>query len=121
MALTVEVVPRQNKPPRKVHSITEAGRQMLQAWADQPVTSSASLKTFVMRLILAGNFSQAGLIAHLQQRHAQIAAHHAALEQTGGTLVEGADLGQRLALDYALDLAAAELAWLESTLKQLAQ
>ncbi len=28
--VTVEVIPRQDKPPRKIYTITEAGRQVLQ-------------------------------------------------------------------------------------------
>jgi DNA-binding PadR family transcriptional regulator len=118
--VTVEVVPHQNKPPRKIYSITGAGRQVLQEWADQPVRSSLSLKAFVMRLILAGSFSRAGLIAHLQQRRDQVTAHYAALEQTVGALDEEADL-KRLALDYGLALATIELAWLDSTLNRLFQ
>jgi PadR family transcriptional regulator AphA len=118
--VTVEVIPQKNKPPRKIYSITEAGRQVLQEWAEQPVASNLSLKAFVMRLILAGSFSSAQLIAHLQQRRAQVAAHHTVLEQTVTVLDERVDL-QRLALDYGLALATTELAWLESTLSQLSQ
>jgi PadR family transcriptional regulator AphA len=119
--VTVEVVSRQDKPPRKIYSITEAGRQMLQEWADQPVAPGASLKTFLMRLILASNLSPSGLIAHLQQRHTQVASHQLALEQTAAGMDENIDLGERLALDYALAVATAELAWLDSTLAQLSQ
>ena len=118
--VTVKVIPHQNKPPSKVYSITEAGRQELHEWVNQPVTNNPSLKAFVMRLILAGSFSQARLVAHLQQRRDQVTAHHVALEQTVEALDEGADL-QRLALDHALALATAELAWLDSTLNRLSR
>jgi PadR family transcriptional regulator AphA len=119
--VTVEVVPRQDKPPRKIYSVTDAGRQVLRRWMDQPVPSDASLKAFVMHLILASNLSPASLIARLQQRRAQVAAHHLALEQTAQTTDEGIDLGERLALDYGLALATAELAWLDRTLARLPQ
>ncbi|MBE9507338.1 MAG: PadR family transcriptional regulator [Chloroflexi bacterium] len=115
---TVEVVPRQAKPPRKIYSITGAGRQVLREWIDQPVKSDAPLKAFVMRLILASNFSHADLIAHLQGRRAQVAAH---LERTAGAMNEGLDLGERLALDYGVAVATAELAWLDNTLDRLSQ
>jgi DNA-binding PadR family transcriptional regulator len=118
--VTVEVVPHQNKPPRKIYSVTETGRQILQEWANRPVTPSPSLRAFVMRLILAGSFSQARLVAHLQQRRNQVTAHQATLEQTAEALDEEADL-QRLALDYGLALAITELAWLDSTLNRLSQ
>ena len=119
--VTVEVVPRQDKPPRKIYSVTDAGRQVLRRWMDQPVPSDASLKAFVMHLILASTLSPASLIARLQQRRAQVAAHHLALEQTAQTMDEGIDLGERLALDYGLAVATAELAWLDRTLARLPQ
>jgi DNA-binding PadR family transcriptional regulator len=119
--VTVEVDSRQDRPSRKIYSITETGRQALEEWVNQPAGPNASMKAFVMRLILADNLSQAGLIAQLHQRRAQVAAHRATLEQTAGVQDDGADLGQRLALDYGIALATTELAWLDSTLNQLFQ
>jgi DNA-binding PadR family transcriptional regulator len=119
--VTVEVVSRQDKPPRKIYSITEAGRQVLQEWLGQPIGSGVSLKAFLMRLVLASNLSQAGLVAYLEQRRTQVAAHQLDLEQTAGVMDEGMDLGERLALEYGLAVAAAELDWLESTLAQQSQ
>jgi PadR family transcriptional regulator AphA len=119
--VTVEVVSRNDKPPRKIYTITEAGRQALREWMDQPVGSGVSLKAFVMRLILASNLSQAGLIAHLQQRRAQVATHRGALEQAAKAMDERIDLGERLALDYGLAVATAELVWLDNTLTRFSQ
>jgi PadR family transcriptional regulator AphA len=118
--LSVEVVPHHNKPSRKVYSITEAGRQTWQEWADQPVVPANSLKAFLMRLSLANSFSSARLIEHLQQRQARVAAHYAALTESVEMLAERSDV-QHLTLDYGLALAAAELAWLDSTLDRLMQ
>jgi len=119
--VTVEVTPRQGRPPRKIYTITEAGRQVLGEWVDQPVAPGASLRTFVMRLILASNFSHTGLISHLQQRRSQVAAYHATLKQIAEALDGPVDSGQRLAFGYGSTLATAELTWLDSTLEQLSQ
>jgi PadR family transcriptional regulator AphA len=119
--VTVRVLPREGKPSRKIYGITKAGREALAEWINQPAKSSAPLKAFVMRLILADSFTPAGLTAHLQQRRAQVAAHHATLGQAGGAIDEGTGLGQRLALDYGLTLATTELAWLDSILNRLSQ
>ena len=119
--VTVEVIPCEDKPPRKIYTIAESGRQVLQEWIDQPIVSNASLKAFLMRLILASNLSHDGLITHLQQRYAQVAAHQLTLQQTAETTDEGMDLGDRLALDYGLTVATAELAWLNRILVQLSQ
>ena len=119
--MTVEVVPRQGKPPRKIYTITEAGRLALREWMDQPVALDASLKTFVVRLLLASNLSHTGLIAHLQQRRSQVTVHYTTLRQIAEALEGTMDSGQRLTFGYGLTLATAELAWLDSTLEQLSQ
>jgi PadR family transcriptional regulator AphA len=119
--VTVAVVSRQDKPPRKIYSITETGREALREWIDQPVAPGASLKVFVLRLILADNFSHAGLVSHLHRRRSQVAAHRTDLERTIALLGDGAELGRHLALDYSLAVAKAELAWLDDTLDRLSK
>jgi hypothetical protein len=79
------------------------------------------LKKFIMRLALAGQLSQVGLLAHLEQRRTRVAAQKTSLEQAIEAKNADADLGERLMLDYELSLAAAELAWLDSTLARLSQ
>jgi len=119
---TVEVISRPDKPTRKVYSITSKGRQALEKWMSQLGSSSVSLKEFVMRLILACNFSPGGLIEHLKQRRSQVLAHRDALRQNNGQS-NGDDpaFEQHLALEYGLSLADAELNWLDNTLDQLSQ
>jgi hypothetical protein len=73
-----------------------------------------------MRLTLAGSFSQARLIAHLEQRRNQVSVHQAALEQTAASL-DGAADAQRLMLEYGMALAATELQWLDSTIDRLSK
>jgi DNA-binding PadR family transcriptional regulator len=115
----MELESRPRKPSRKIYSITQAGRQKLQEWINRPAESNASLKAFLMRLILADNFSQVGLITQLSQRRAQITAHRADLEKKAELAVDRVNSGQRLALEYGLALATAELAWLDSALDRL--
>jgi PadR family transcriptional regulator AphA len=117
--VSVEVSSYENKPPRKVYTITEAGERALREWINRPGVSNASSRAFTMRLILADHLSDDRLIAHLQQRRTQVAEHHTALERANGELDEEADLGQRLALEYGIAVASAELAWLDGILEQL--
>jgi PadR family transcriptional regulator AphA len=114
--VTVEVQPGLDKPPRKVYSITEEGRAVLAAWISEPQATNPSLKAFLMRLNLAGNQSEASLLSDLRLRRAQVAEHHSALQEEAGELDDHVDLGYRLTLNYAVTLAAAELAWLDHTL-----
>jgi len=116
--VTVDIVPGENKLLRKVYSVTESGRRALQEWTNQSVKTGASLKAFLMRLMLASNLSHTELIAYLQQRRSQVAVHRAALER----VTEAQDeMGQRLAFDYGLVAATAELDWLDHTLESLSQ
>jgi DNA-binding PadR family transcriptional regulator len=117
--VVVEVMPSQEKPPRKIYSITAAGGETLQAWMEQPIGDSASLKAFVMRLLLAGNFSHDRLATQVQWRREQVAGYRAALERMVGGMEEETDVGKRLALDYGLALARSELTWLDGALEQL--
>jgi PadR family transcriptional regulator AphA len=119
--VTVEVVLGQDRPSRKIYTITQAGRRALQGWVSQPMESGASLKAFIMRLALADNLSQTGLSAYLEQRREQVATHRLTLEQGAEAMGEEVDLGKRLTLDYGLALASAELAWLDCTLARLSE
>ena len=117
--VTVDLVPRPERQPRKIYTITELGREDLQAWIDRPVAPDASLKAFAMRLVLASNFSRAGLLSHLHQRRAQVAVHKSQLEERIASQGENSDFGQSLALEYGLTLARAEYAWLQDALDSL--
>jgi PadR family transcriptional regulator AphA len=119
--VSVEVIPQQGKPARKVYSITKAGKQMLQKWATRLVMPNVSLKAFAMCLILADVFSQDTLIAHLQQRRDQVIAHRTTLKERAKTSGREKAPRRRLAAEYGLTLANAELNWLNSTLDRIHQ
>jgi DNA-binding PadR family transcriptional regulator len=116
---TVEVEPSVDKPPKKTYTITEAGRQELKRCTDQPASPEAPLKAFVMSLLLAGSLTPGRLLHHLEQRQAQVTAHHTALQQTVESLQNGDELGQYLAMDYGLALSTAELNWLNRMIGML--
>ena len=115
--VTVDVLTRQNRPPRKVYTIKQEGRTALQEWLEQPFPSSPSQKGIVMRLILAHGPPHQGLLAHLRQRHAHVTAHRDALKELSGE-PEQAGRGWQMALDYGLAVADAELCWLDRALDQ---
>jgi PadR family transcriptional regulator AphA len=119
--VTVTVLSDENKPPRKIYTITQAGERALREWIRQPFNSNASTRAFAMRLILADHLSNEGLIAHLQQRLAQVNDHRAALERMNDELDGELDTGRRLTLNYGMAIASAELNWLEGVLERLSQ
>jgi DNA-binding PadR family transcriptional regulator len=116
--VTVDEVKRPGRPSRKIYTITDAGKRTLQKWIDQPVGPHASAKAFVMRLVLADSYSPAGLVTQLHQRRAQVVAHRATLKELAAR-DEAESQGRRLAVDYGLALADAELAWLDVQLERL--
>jgi len=118
---TMQVVPNQDRPPRKTYTITAAGRQALNERLGQPTAAGLSLKAFVMHLALASHLSHANLRAYLEQRRGQVAAHRGNLEKAATTMDENVDLGERLTIDYGLVLATSELDWLDHTLAWLSE
>jgi len=119
--VTVEIVPGVDRPPRKIYSISEGGRQALQTWVEQPSVPNTPLKAFAMRLFLADNFSPATLIAQLRQRRTQVAAHQAELANMIKLMDEGSDMGLLMAMEYGSALAEAELSWLDNTLGEMSE
>jgi DNA-binding PadR family transcriptional regulator len=117
--VSVEVVSHPSRPARKIYTITEAGEQALQEWIAQPPPSGVSTRAFIQHLILAGDSSSDGLVAHLRQRQKVAAEQHSALEQAVQGLGEQASQGEHLAIEYGLAIARTELAWLEKKLAQL--
>lgn len=114
------IVPKEGKPSRKVYSITQTGTDTLQSWLEQPIEADTSQKGFVMRLLLASNFSREGLIAYLQQRHHQTTAHRTALERYIEIDTPGANTAiDQLVVDYGLAVARTEILWLEGALARL--
>ncbi len=118
--VTVETIPGVDRPPRKIYTITEAGRRELETWLDQPAAAQAPLKSFVMRLLLSDHYAPDVLCRHLGHRRDQVAAKKAGLLTMTQALDGNQDPGQHMALEYGLALASAELAWLERTLETLA-
>ena len=91
--VTVEIVPGVDRPPRKIYSISESGRQALQTWVEQPGAPNTPLKAFAMRLFLADCLPPTSLRAHLRQRRNQVAAHQAELTNMIKLMDEGEDMG----------------------------
>ena len=117
--VTLEIVAYESKPPRKIYTITAAGNQALDEWIHQPLLSGASSRAFVMRLLLASRLSHDGLVAHLRQRHRQVAEQLATLEQNIGETDPPSNSGQGLAFGYGRTIANTELAWLENLIEAL--
>jgi len=119
--VTVDVQVRQDRPPRKVYTLTEAGRRELQRWLERPVAPGASMKAFVNRLILAASQSSTALQSDMQQRRSDVDGWRSSLERIRASLDGDKDRGHRMVVDYALTVARAEIAWLSDELDRVSQ
>jgi DNA-binding PadR family transcriptional regulator len=119
--VTVDVELRQDRPPRKVYTITEAGRRQLDEWVDQPVKPSGSMKAFMMQLIMASHYAPDRLIALMRQRRTEVARQQQELTTSSAQKGTAKDVGERMAVEYALSVADSELAWLDRELGRIAQ
>lgn len=117
----VEAIQNEDRPTRKVYSITESGTHVLQDWISEPLDSSGSLRAFLRRLMLANSLSHKNLVACLQRRRSQVAAYRAALEPATEAHDKTLRLGQNLAFDFAMTAARTEIAWLDRALEYLSQ
>jgi DNA-binding PadR family transcriptional regulator len=117
--VTVEVVPHPTRPARKIYTITQAGKQVLDAWIEQPATNHVGLRAFLMHLILTGNDRSDRLTGYLSQRRDAVLAYRASLTQTTEALGNRVSTGEEIAIDFGLAIADAELVWLDAHLAQL--
>ena len=113
---TVDVLTREDRPPKKVYAITQEGRQSLRQWLEGPVPANLSQRALVMRLVLARDSDRGELVAHFGQRRACVVLHRDDLLELRSQS-EHSDAGWQLALDYGLAVADAELAWLDRALQ----
>jgi DNA-binding PadR family transcriptional regulator len=118
--VTVEVISRPDRPPRKLYSITETGKRALTEWVARLDGTNGSLRTFVQRLILVGDYDHPDrLLAHLRQRRDTVSGHHRALQRAASDLAVDTGIGHRLAVEYGLATASAELDWLHRAIGRL--
>jgi PadR family transcriptional regulator AphA len=117
--VTVDVVSHPDKPPRKVYTVNKRGRQRLREWMEQPESATyTSLKAFAMRLLIAHHLSNEGLIDHLRGRRAEVASHCAILNSMTSESHK-TNVRNRLAFDYGLAMANAEINWIDNALDRL--
>jgi len=120
--VSVEVEPSEGRPPRKLYSITAAGRQALDAWLEEPTTSEPSIRSFVRQLFMASSLSEDKLVSQLIRRRSQILDYLEASDDDGDgqqSVEQTRDQRQQLVHDYGSAIARAELAWLDSQLAEL--
>lgn len=115
----VKVIPGGSKPPRKLYSITKAGKLKLQEWSSQSLENIEPLRAFLLRLMVAGGLPSSRLVAWLRGRQEQVSEHTARLDsrpvRDDDTVIQGPNLVER----YAVAMGKAEVDWLKHTVGEL--
>lgn len=101
-----------SSPTRRVYALTQQGRQLLDAWLQQPQLSASMRQIrvqFISRLYIANllNLPAEALIARQRQ------ACQAQLAQVQAALAEAGSLSEQMVLDFVQGQIEAALAWLE--------
>lgn len=93
--VTVEI--QQERPNRKVHSITEAGREELQRWLLTRQPLPVHREPFLVQMFFAGSLDRQTVLDHLAYQRAQ---HEAVLERYRQIPLDGRE-DSRLARDHS--------------------
>ncbi len=125
--VTMEVVPQDNRPNRKVYTITKTGREELRRWLQQPPPQQTSRSAGLIQVFFAGQLSDEEI---LQKFEAVAEYCRKALEVyqaiSNGTIAEyEKEVGPReaycwnLTVDLGLRSVQAQLEWAENVIKQI--
>jgi len=111
-AVETELIVQTGRPDRRVHALTDVGREELHAWLRSPIEAPLPKEPFLARLFFAEPLGIDGVLALLDERADAIRAEREQLADlprpTNGL---GAVL-RNATLDAGLRVADAELAWL---------
>lgn len=118
-ALETEVVPQEDRPDRKVHSLTASGRAELEDWLASPIEADRPKEAFLARLFFADPLGREGVARLLAEREQQVEEVRQTLDAVD---VPGDDLAAALrtaTLRNGVIHAEAELRWLQETRRRL--
>lgn len=124
--LTVETIPQEPRPPRKVYAITETGRSELLAWLEAPQPPSEVRLAWLIQVFFAGRISDEKVITLLEHQlniqRRRLQGFSAIPDENRESMSED-DPRERffwmLTVDYGLASAMAQARWLETVIASL--
>jgi PadR family transcriptional regulator, regulatory protein AphA len=79
--ITTEVIPQPDRPDRRIHTLTEAGREQLEQWLRAPVRATREIRLdFLLKLYFARRLDPAHRAALIKQQRAVLAELAASLQ-----------------------------------------
>lgn len=127
--VTVEVVPQEDRPNRKVYHITDAGREELHRWLRAPSAPEDPRVPLLVKVFFAGQLENDEAIALLEAYAEGLRARlnaYAQIPQASAYYAELVNSPREvffwaLTLDYGTRLTRAALEWAEEAIRHLSQ
>jgi len=128
--LTSEVQEQQDRPDRRVYTITDEGRQALHTWLAQPLTELEQTKdTLLLKLFFSARLEKGTILAQLRVQRALMEQYVATLKEDVQQQIEGAAAAQsqltrdavlwELTRRYGEMVADASLRWLDEAIAKI--
>lgn len=125
--LTLEVIPKDSRPPRKVYHLTPAGREELGRWLSNPLPPDETRLAWLIQLFFAGRASDENVLRVLEHQAAvqrgRIQRYQAIPTAVQDEMEEDEDPREyfywMLTSDYGLAQARSQLAWLEQVMDRI--
>ncbi len=117
-AVTVEVELQDGRPPRKVYSITDDGRQEFERWLRQPAGADQVRREFLLKLWLGKTLAPEELTNLVEHRRREVESNMARLNEMRNQVGDKA-VTYTWVLDYFAEMYQAELRWLSSLKERL--
>lgn len=125
--VTVEIIPQEDRPNRKVYHITEAGREELRRWLAVPLPPDEPRIPWLIQVFFAGQLPDAEIIALLERHAAELRARlhqYDRVPQQAAAYAEAVQSPREvffwaMTLDYGVRMTQALLEWLEEKIRIL--
>ncbi len=125
--VTVEVVPQEDRPNRKVYHLTDAGREELRRWLATPLPPEELRVPWLIQVFFVGQLTDAEIIALLEEHAAELRARlrqYDRVPQQAAAYAEAIQSPREvffwaLTLDYGVRMTRAALEWLEEKIRIL--
>lgn len=124
--VTVETIPQEPRPPRKVYSITETGKDELFRWLETPQPPAETRLAWLIQVFFAGNISDEKIIALLEHQRdiyqKRLQGFSAIPEENREAMSEDNPRDRffwMLTVDYGIANASAQSRWLEKAIESI--
>jgi DNA-binding PadR family transcriptional regulator len=123
----VQIVEQEDRPDRKVYSITDEGRTELRDWLAKPLPLEKARHATLIQVFFAGQLDDQAILSILEREASTTRELIARYDQVPAASVPYVDMvGSAreaffwmLTLDFGVHMAQAQLAWLEGVIQRI--